>query len=241
MGANIQPPSVAFEIKYALPAWRADAVAAWLDARCTRDPQYPEGHVRSLYLDTPDLRYLTEKVDGDFLKTKIRLRWYAADERAPAAGPVWLEIKRRENLSRSKTRIPFHDRATDLDQADPESIDVGRAIHLVRDQGLDAPTWLRPALALSYSRSRWIDQGTGDRIALDRVIQPTWGLGRCRPPASVPELRTAVVEFKGREPDVPRALRGVTDFGGRRTSLSKYFSCYVRLFAGAMSDDGGII
>jgi hypothetical protein len=55
------------------------------------------------------------------------------------------------------------------------------------------------------------------------------------------ELPTAVVEFKGHVPEIPRALGGLTRFGGRRVSFSKYFSCYARLFADAVSDDGGIL
>lgn len=239
--AIILLPSMAFEIKYVLPARRANALAAWLDARCARDPQYPEGHVRNLYLDTPGLRSLTEKIEGDFLKTKVRLRWYAANATSPAAGPVWLEIKQRESMRRSKTRIQFQAWAADMDQADPASVNVGRVIHLVRDQGLDVPEWLRPTLALSYSRSRWIEPSTGAHVALDQAIQPTWVLGRSRPPGNFLELRTAVVEFKGHDPEVPSLLRGVTGFGGRRTSFSKYLSCYVRLFAGAVSDDRGDI
>jgi hypothetical protein len=230
---------VTFEIKYALPLWRADAVGAWLDARCERDPQYPEGHVRTLYLDTPDLRFLTEKADGDFLKTKIRLRWYAAHAHAPAAGAVWLEIKRRESLSRSKTRLAFHPRAADVDRSDLEGIDAGRASDLVRAAGLEAPARLRPTLALGYQRSRWIEPVTGVRVALDRAIQPTWARACHWPPPHALALSSAVVEFKGADPEVPWSLRALTGFGGRRTSFSKYYRCYARLHAGAVPDDGG--
>jgi hypothetical protein len=230
---------MAFEIKHALPARRANALAAWLDARCVRDPHYPEGHVRSLYLDTPGLRFLREKVEGDFLKTKVRLRWYAARAGAPAAGPVWLEIKQRESLRRSKKRVQFQAWATDIDRADPASLDVGRAIDLVREQGLDVPEWLRPTLALSYSRSRWIEPLTGTRVALDQGIQPTWVSGPGYPATSALELRTAVIEFKGEGPDVPPPLRRVTDFGGRRSEFSKYFRCYARLSTGTRFEEGG--
>jgi hypothetical protein len=228
-----------FEIKYALPASRAAAVAAWLDARCDPDPEYPEGHVRSLYLDTPGLRYLTEKVEGDFLKTKVRYRWYAPHEAAPAAGAVWLEVKQRESLQRKKRRVRIEAQAADMDQADPAGIDSAPAITWMRDQGLHAPESLGPTLALTYQRSRWVEPASGVGVALDRAIRPTWVLGRSRPASDALELRTAVVEFKGRSPELPAPLRGLLRFGCRRTSFSKYYRCYARLVAGAEPDAGG--
>jgi hypothetical protein len=231
----------AFEIKYVLPARHAGVVCAWLDARCDRDPSHPEGHVRTLYLDTPDLRFLREKVEGDTLKTKIRLRWYASDARTPAAGPVWLEIKQRDGTSRAKTRLEFREQVAGLDAADHGDLDLAHVVRLVREQGLDLTSAIRPTLALNYLRSRWVDPETGVRVAVDRAIDPAWGRGRGRPPAYMHELPMAVVEFKGREPEIPRSLGGVTRFGGRRVSFSKYFSCYARLFPGVVSDDGGIL
>jgi hypothetical protein len=228
-----------FEIKYALPVSRAAAVAAWLDARCDPDPEYPEGHVRSLYFDTPGLRYLTEKVDGDFLKTKVRYRWYAPHEGAPAAGPVWLEIKQREALRRAKQRVRVETQAAAMDVADPAGIDPAPAITWMRARGLDAPESLRPTLAVAYQRSRWVDPITGTAVALDRAIQPRWVLGWSRPPTDALELRTAVVEFKGRDADLPAPLRGLLRFGCRQTSFSKYYRCYARLVAGAEPDAGG--
>jgi hypothetical protein len=227
---------MSFEVKYTLPVSRAPAVAAWLDARCLKDPVHPEGHVRNLYLDTPGLRFLLEKVEGDFLKTKIRLRWYAANETARASGPVILEIKQRASVSRDKIRIPFEEMAATIDRAAPEAIDGRKVVSLVRQHGHEAPEWLRPTLALRYSRLRWIEPATGVRVALDRGIKPTWVVGRSQPAGELSELRTAVVEFKGPEADAPPALRNVVRFGARRTSFSKYHQCYARLFPG-MSDE----
>jgi hypothetical protein len=151
---------------------------------------------------------------------------------------VWLEIKQRAGLSRSKIRVRFLDAATDIDRAHPDTLDVSAAVSLIRDRGIDVPSWLRPSLALRYSRSRWIEPETGARVALDRVIQPTWVAGPSLPAAHV-ELRDAIVEFKGTEPEAPPQLRRrLTAFGGRRTSFSKYSRCFDRLFPGTLSDEG---
>jgi len=213
-------------------------LAAWFDARCSRDPGFAEGHVRTLYLDTPGLRFFTEKLEGDYLKTKIRLRWYAPEAGAPASGPVWLEVKRREGVRRSKTRVMFAEDAGSLDRGDPVGIDVGRVIALVRQQGLDSPAWLRPSLLLVYSRSRWIDRATGTRVALDRHIQPSWIAGGVQGPPHAFDLGVSVAEFKGPDARIPASLRGVTRFGAQRSSFSKYYMCYLRLSGDDVDTEG---
>lgn len=66
----------AHEIKLELASGRAGAVAAFLAAYCRPDPEHPGGRVSTIYYDTPELCLLGEKTNSDFLKTKVRLRWY---------------------------------------------------------------------------------------------------------------------------------------------------------------------
>ena len=65
------------EIKLVLPNRAARSLVRWLRSRCWPDPLYPAATVSSIYYDTPDWRLLREKVNSDFLKTKVRLRWYS--------------------------------------------------------------------------------------------------------------------------------------------------------------------
>ena len=79
---------------------------AWLRHVCLPDPVYPEAIVYSLYYDTPALDSYHEKVDGDFIKTKCRLRWYDPDLSAdPALRTAYLEIKHKIGQGRRKTRV----------------------------------------------------------------------------------------------------------------------------------------
>src|SRR5690606_22911495 len=69
--------AVEHELKFTVPVSSTAAVLAWLRGACTPDPKFPCGRVSRIYNDTPDPRSLREKLNSDYLKTKVRLRWYA--------------------------------------------------------------------------------------------------------------------------------------------------------------------
>lgn len=70
------PEQFSHELKYVFPNRRAVSILNWLKARCRSDSDYPAAVVSSIYYDTVDWRSLAEKNNSDYLKTKIRLRWY---------------------------------------------------------------------------------------------------------------------------------------------------------------------
>ena len=226
---GLRDDSPKFETKYILPLWRVSALTTWLGAHTAPDAQYAHGHVRTLYFDTANRQLLAEKVDGDFCKTKIRLRWYASSVDAPALGSAWVEVKQKVGLRRSKQRIEVRSWARKVDEVSPDRLDVDRVIRLVREQGIMLPASTGPTLALSYLRDRWVEPQTGTRIALDYAIQPTWVLGRGSVAPHIFELGVGVLEFKGSDREVPLRLRGITRFGAYKTSFCKYSECYARL------------
>ena len=92
------------ELKFALPEARAGIAGRMLDALCRPDPQFTAAVVSTIYYDTPHLRLLREKLDSDFLKTKVRLRWYGAIAGDPGGGRAFLEVKTRVGALRRKAR-----------------------------------------------------------------------------------------------------------------------------------------
>ena len=48
-----------------------------LDSVCRRDPEFPAAVVWTIYYDTPAFASLGEKINSDYLKRKIRVRWYS--------------------------------------------------------------------------------------------------------------------------------------------------------------------
>ena len=67
-----------YETKFVLDQCAEHIVRHWLSRVALPDPHYPANVVSSIYFDTHDWRYLNEKENSDFLKTKVRLRWYEA-------------------------------------------------------------------------------------------------------------------------------------------------------------------
>ena len=68
-----------YELKFTVPPQSTAAIEAWLNASCCPDDAHPTNTVSSIYYDTPDWRHLREKANGDYLKSKLRLRWYSRE------------------------------------------------------------------------------------------------------------------------------------------------------------------
>ena len=97
------------EIKYLVPATNAAALVMWTSSICLRDGKYPPATVHTVYYDTPRLALLGEKIGSDFLKTKVRVRWYADRDGRPGDA-LFAEAKFRVGSQRRKVRhrLPIH-------------------------------------------------------------------------------------------------------------------------------------
>ena len=222
--ATADVPDAGFELKFTVDAWNAMAIRHWLQSICRPDPIFPHGIVNSIYFDTPSMRHLREKIESDYLKTKVRLRWYEDGNQPPTV--AFLEAKFRIGSRRRKVRVemPFDEawrRGAVLDDQRLRPIP-----ERLRERGVIVPAALRPILLVRYQRDRFVDHITGTRISLDTDISvPAFSrnlFGAANPLA----LPTSVLEVKGSVADVPDLLRHVANVGGRKTSFSKYLACY---------------
>lgn len=217
--------SLEHELKYLVPATAASPLLAWLPTVCVRDAVHPPAAVHTVYYDTPGLVLLGEKIDSDYVKAKVRVRWYA-DLRGTPGPAVFAELKARIGNRRVKMRIalpvdgraaasrPLHDGAW-IDWLRP----------LAESSGL-LPRSLAPVLSLRYVRHRFSDPRTGSRLTLDAAI----GVDRLNPQRlhgqAAGRLPVAVVEYKGRHADVPVHLASLLRFEARRSAFSKYLACW---------------
>jgi hypothetical protein len=181
--------------------------------------------VHTVYYDTPGWALLGEKMDSDYLKAKVRVRWYA-DLRGTPGGAVFAELKERIGNRRVKTRV-----ALPIDGATA----VGRPLHdrawadwlrpLAEACGY-LPASLAPVLALRYVRHRFVDPRTSSRLTVDEAIS----VDRVNPQRlrgrSSGRLPVAVVEYKGRHVDLPGHLAALLRFDARRSAFSKYLACW---------------
>ena len=211
-----------YEIKFIGPSRAEPFVAASLEALCAPDGQFPENIVHSIYFDSPDLASYAEKANGDYLKTKLRLRWYAEPGvRAPRSGrdwTAWLEIKARtgsRGVKRRKLlRLPG---PSPLDGLDPEALGAVVQEHVGSSR--------RPTCWVSYSRTRLWGPDGATRLAVDRDLRVEW-VARWIPShwlgATPPVF---VVEVKGDTAAVHPALSTLILRHAQKRALSKYALC----------------
>lgn len=213
------------ELKYVLQAGRARAAASWLGAICRLDPEFHDATVWTVYYDTPNALSLGEKFDSDYLKTKLRARWYGSPEGA-VSGPAFIEAKARIGTRREKTRARLDLPAVEiaaLSLDDPRYRLFPRA--LAPSGVLFGPEW-RPVLRLRYRRTRFIEPVTGSRVSLDQDISADAISSRHATPLNLGALDLAVLEIKGAEDALPRTLMPLLNLGARLGAMSKYAAVY---------------
>lgn len=218
------PPSKAtplvHEIKYVMPAASAGPAEAWLNATCRPERAYPPAWVCSVYFDHPGADLLDEKINSDYLKTKVRVRWYEPLA-GPAGGPAFLEIKQRAGTTRDKRRLAL---GTPAAEVSGWPLHDPRWLVLIAAAAARIGGPLAPVLRMRYLRARFFDGLSGTRMALDRHLAVTAAHPALRPRPLPADLPWAVVEWKGSCPEISSGLRGLTRFGARRQSFSKYLA-----------------
>ena len=195
---------------------------------CRRDAVFPEAVVWTIYYDTPALVSLSEKINSDYLKRKIRVRWYA-DLTGRATGPAFVEAKMRVGNRRSKVRERLSFPADELAQWD-----------------LQDRRWRTfPGAAGGIRhRARAVAAGHADSIpsrSLHRAIEPFADQSRFRyrlrdgqsqvdvDRSTRDLIGVAVLEVKGACEELPVALRSLLRLGLHKRSFSKFLAVYWRM------------
>jgi hypothetical protein len=160
-----------YELKYVLHHRQAEAVLETLRPYVSRDENAgADGFykVTSLYLDSPGLACYWEKLDGEKLRRKVRVRTYGAHP-----SRAFVEIKQRMNLGVAKRRT-----ALPVAEAERRIREICQGRHESGDKVLDEVFLLahrdrlRPVIVVSYNRSAWFDAWRRDlRITLDRNLK----------------------------------------------------------------------
>lgn len=213
------------EQKFLFQSAAKEMLLDWLQFRLVRDPKHYHGPIVSLYYDTPALRFYGEVCNGDYLKTKVRLRWYqTAFPPEQRLVDCFLEIKQKFGVRRYKRRQKMTLEPACLTgdlfshtaiRAVPESMPP--LILLAR--GL-----LVPLLIVEYERFRFIDPRSGSRIALDIGITCSRANPAYLRGTAPVKLNAGVVEVKGALDALPDCLRPMQRHL-RKRSFSKYARC----------------
>jgi len=214
-----------YETKFVLDDRAAHIAGHWLSRIFLPDPDYPANFVCSIYFDTRDWQYLNEKENSDFLKTKVRLRWYESLGANEPEGSARLEAKQKRGPRRSKLRVEAPISAAELSRLPLEHPVLQQMPDLVRQAGVPVPDRLLPTLQIRYLRRRYVDRSTGARLSLDSAITAPRVNRRMLPHPLPLALRHAVLEIKAPTRDVTHFANRVSRIGCRMGSFSKYRNC----------------
>jgi hypothetical protein len=221
------------ELKFTLPASRAHLARRRLDALCRRDPEFPAAIVWTIYYDTPSLVSLGEKINSDYLKRKIRVRWYSNLE-GRVSGPAFVEAKLRLGTQRSKARARLPYPAEEIARwglQDPRLLTLPL---ILRDQGILGHAAWQPLMLLRYRRDRFVEPLTGSRVSLDADICGSAANPRFLSAPNLSPLATAVLEVKGSADELPAALHPLLALGLRKRSFSKLLVVYAHMTRGVL-------
>jgi hypothetical protein len=218
------------ELKFLVAGRHVAFVAGLLRGVCPPESRYPPARIVTVYFDTPGLQLLDEKINSDYLKTKVRVRWYEAlDGSASAGDAAFVEAKCRIGSTREKRRLWTARRAADLAALPLDAAEWGSLVAALRLEGAGLPHDLAPVLRLSYVRERLVDRLGGGRVSLDTGIAVTAVNPQRIRPGRIGQIPGAVVEYKGQRSDLPPHLRLLTAAGLRRASYSKYLAAYLHV------------
>jgi hypothetical protein len=218
--------SLGNEVKCLVPVSRSASLRAWLASVCVPERAHPPGLVCTTYYDTPGRSLLSEKINSDYLKMKVRVRWYATFAGRPDASAVFAEVKYRVGNRRDKVRVRLDVDPFDLASEPLHTPRWSSLVEPLRRVAPMMPARLEPVISLRYARYRYLDPASAARLAVDEEITVT-ALNEANVAGRVPvRLPVAVFEYKGHRDDLPPHLAPAVRFGARRGSCSKYLACY---------------
>lgn len=227
--AAAEPAPIEYELKFALPEGLAPAVGAWLGTFCQPHPQFHEATVTSVYYDDPEWSLLGEKLNSDFFKRKLRLRWYHAPGVPLSESPAFIEGKFKIGARREKLRIRLDAPAEVFDRAPLDAELFHHPLRLLQEQGIAGVTRMQPAFQISYRRLRFVHPFSFSTFCLDcRITAPRVHPLRFRGGSPEP-LPWAVFEQKGHLDRLDPLLDGLRRYRLRQTAFSKYLNCFYHL------------
>ena len=218
------------EKKYLVPNWQATQVRSHLDSLFPKDPEFPQANIYSLYFDNQHFSSLNEKINSDFNKRKIRIRWYE-DCETKIKTEAYLEIKEKFGEHRHKIREKVNDNPPNILSSDlfsnQDFFFIGQYLKkYYPTQDLS----LKPLLIIKYTRYRFLLPPSLTRICFDFNIQVVAANPQVfRQHFLENKLEEAVFELKGELRDLPPELYFLFNKGIYKGSFSKYARCIEKM------------
>lgn len=231
-GATVRHPFTnRYEIKYKVPLAGFQELESRLADIFEPDRSADDGcgyFVNSIYFDSPELRFLNEKREGDLTRIKPRLRWYT---RAPGDTPeqVYMELKGRHDRIVLKRRVPLD---CDLARAileNPQALgndEISSSSVLAEFAYLAGRFNLRPVVLVHYHRQPLAGRFHPRlRMTFDRLMLCGWATSLdARIEDCVPALSptSGILELKFNDKAPWLLLRRMNAMGLVGQTFSKY-------------------
>jgi hypothetical protein len=189
--------------------------------------------VSSIYFDTRNWKFLSEKMNSDYLKTKIRVRWYSDLEKKRHSETSFAEAKFKIGSRREKLRTETAYSGQWLTRVRLDDHRLLTIPTLLREKGVKLPESVYPAFEISYKRLRFLDPLSMCRICFDYDISAPRVNGYMLARSDPFNLYTAVFEVKGSIDCLPQSLKPLIQMGCVKASFSKYAVCYKKIQGGS--------
>jgi len=222
-------PKGEHETKYVLNSSAASIIIEWLQCRCQWDPEFPKGIVSSIYYDTRDWQFLREKINSDYFKTKVRIRWYADIVSEEPSTESYLEVKHKIGGRREKLRIKTGKPGEWVSRINLDNRELLEIPRLLWPESVVIRRPCFPVFKITYKRLRFIEPVTGARLSFDYDICAPEVNWQMVPRINPFRLQEAVFELKGNLTQLPETLHQLTALGCRKQSFSKYSMCYQKI------------
>lgn len=225
-----EPQALEHEVKFVFLNHHVRPILEWLRHSCRLDPEYAHNIVASIYYDTREWRFLQDKINSDYLKTKVRVRWYRTPGASEPQGKAFIEVKSKIGAPRTKFRMEAPFPAKWFYQVPLEDSRLLEIPQRLRVQGvLTERRPLFPAFIVQYERYRFVEPISQTRVCIDCNIHAPKVNRTMVPALQSGILHSAVLEVKGDVDGLPGVLSKLLLFGAKKSSFSKYLACYQKL------------
>jgi hypothetical protein len=219
------PPRL--ERKFYIAPHKVEATYGLLRVLCRPDLVYPAEQINSLYFDTFGFDQYERSLAGDFVKNKVRLRWYGTDNELNMLQPVFVELKSRKGFASTKQRLELR---VPVEKLSPAYIHEGIIPKTLLGSTLARFGYfplepLYPIIKISYWRYRFREVLTGIRVALDCHVRSTMISANAGNGERELELPGTILEIKGESMDIPASLKQLKLLGINWSRFSKYSAC----------------
>ena len=218
-----------FEMKYGVPLEKIDLVENYLACHYSQDLIHPENKVCSVYYDTLDLKLIGEKLNSDFSKKKLRVRWY--EQKNAKDSSVFFEIKTKRNKQRQKIRHLIKGFSQTWKTIPLEDFRWNAIVKMIPQEGFAIEDSYFPSVKIVYDRKRYFEKSSQTRFSLDKNIQTesvnSFLISKTLPLLSFP---IGVLEIKRADDKIPISLKPLIEIASLKIeSISKYLSSYLSL------------